>query len=427
MRNPRLDLSGGIWRWAVVIGAGIFATTLAQSGALDLPLRNLLIAELDIAKLDPCVRATGSLHRIAQFFAIAAFPWYFKVVVGVFSDSVPFLGTMRRHYVLWSGTAAAALWIVAGLVPHSYLSLLATITAMETMLVVCSTVMGALIVEVGQRLDAAGRLVAARMVVEGICAAVAGPLAGALAGVPFVISAMVGAIVAFTVVPVAFMWLNEPATAKYEVSAIADAGGELRRILQSRTLWIAAGFIFVASMPQIFPTLLWNFQKCEMRLSDGTIGLSDTTIGYLRAAGGAGSTAVALIYGVIYRQFALKNLIAVGIVASSLGSLSYVFYGSLPAAFAIEIVNGFLTTLWILAMMEMAVWVAPKAAEAAAFALLMGAYNLGIGVGDYLFSDLADWGVLGLPGVAKLSALGTILMIILLRLLPNNLFGPPAR
>src|SRR5580700_3974205 len=110
MRNPRLDLSGGVWRWAVVIGAGIFATTLAQSGALDLPLRNLLIAELDIAKLDPCVRATGSLHRIAQFFAIAAFPWYFKVVVGVFSDSVPFLGTMRRHYVLWSGRSYQRRW-----------------------------------------------------------------------------------------------------------------------------------------------------------------------------------------------------------------------------------------------------------------------------------------------------------------------------
>jgi BT1 family len=420
MRNPRLDLSGGVWRWAVVIGAGIFATTLAQSGALDLPLRNLLITKFKVAELDPCAAATGSLHTIAQFFAIAAFPWYFKFVFGVFSDSVPFLGTMRRHYVLWSGTAAAALWVVAGLVPHSYFSLLAIITAMETMLVVCSTVIGALLVEVGQRLDAAGRLVAARMVVEGICAAVAGPLAGALAGVPFVISAMVGAIVALTVVPVAFMWLNEPATAKYEVSAIADVRGELRRIFQSRTLWIAAGFIFVASVPQVFPTPLWNFQKCEM-------GLSDTTIGYLRAAAGAGSTVVALIYGVIYRQFALRNLIAVGIVASSVGSLSYVFYGSLPAAFAIEIVNGFLTTLWILAMMEMAVWVAPKAAEAAAFALLMGAYNLGIGIGDYLFSDLADWGVLGLSGVAKLSALGTILMIILLRLLPNDLFGPSAR
>jgi BT1 family len=420
MQNPRLDLSGGLWRWAVVIGVGIFATTLAQSGTLDLPLRNLLTSKFEIVQLDPCVEATGSLHTISQFFGIAAFPWYFKFIVGVFSDSVPLLGTMRRHYVLLSGTAAAILWLLAGQIQYSYLSLLAIITAVETMLVVCSTVTGALLVEVGQRLDAAGRLVAARIFVEGICAVVAGPLAGVLAGVPFQISAIVGAIIAFTVVPVAFIWLNEPATAKYQVSAIVDVRDELRGILRSRVLWLAAGFIFVASMPQIFPTLLWNYQKCEMRLSDPTIG-------YLRAAGGAGTVLAAMIYAVIYRWSSLRTLIALGIVGSSFGSLSYVFYYSVPAALVIETANGFLTTLWLLAMMEMAVWVAPQSAEAAAFALLMGAYNLGTAVGDYLFSDLVDWSVLGFSGIAELSAVGTILMIALLRFLPNDLFGPPDR
>lgn len=420
MRDPHLDVSGGLWRWALVIGAGIFATTLAQSGNLDLPLRNLLTSKFDLVQLDPCGEATGSLHTISQFFGIVAFPWYFKFVVGVFSDSIPLLGTMRRHYVLLSATAAAALWLLAGQMQHSYLSLLAVITAMETMLVVCSTVMGALLVEVGQRLDAAGRLVAARIVVEGICVVVAGPLAGILAGVPFGISAAVGAVVAFTVVPVAFFWLDEPATAKYQVSAIVDVRNELRRIVRSRALWFAAGFIFVASMPQIFPTPLWNFQKCHM-------GLSDPTIGSLRAAGGAGSIIAAMSYAVIYRWFSLRSLIALGIVGSSLGSLSYVFYDFVPAAFVIETANGFLTTLWVLAMMEMAVWVAPKGAEAAAFALLMGAYNLGTAVGDYLFSDLVDWSTLGFSGIATLSGVATVLTIILLPYLPDDLFGPRER
>ena len=135
----------------------------------------------------------------------------------------------------------------------------------------------------------------------------------------------------------------------------------------------------------------------------------------------------AMIYAVIYRWSSLRTLIALGIVGSSFGSLSYVFYYSVPAAFVIETANGFLTTLWVLAMMEMAVWVAPQRAEAAAFALLMGANNLGTAVGDYLFSDLVDWSVLGLSGIAKLSAVGTILTIALLRFLPNELLGPPDR
>jgi predicted MFS family arabinose efflux permease len=120
-------------------------------------------------------------------------------------------------------------------------------------------------------------------------------------------------------------------------------------------------------------------------------------------------------------------LIALGIVGSSFGSFSYVFYYSVPAAFVIETANGFLTTFWVLAMMEMAVWAAPKAAEAAAFALLMGAYNLGTAVGDYLFSDLVDWSMLGFSGIAAISAVGTFPMIIFLRFLPNDLFGPAER
>jgi hypothetical protein len=128
----------------------------------------------------------------------------------------------------------------------------------------------------------------------------------------------------------------------------------------------------------------------------------------------------AMIYAVIYRWSSLRSLIA-------LGSFSCVFYYSIPAVFVIETANGFLTTLWVLVMMEMAVWVAPKTAEAAAFALLMGAYNPGSAVGDYLFSDLMDWSVLGFSGIAGLSAAGTVLMIILLQFLPKDLFGPPER
>jgi hypothetical protein len=107
------------------------------------------------------------LPEISLFFGIAAIPWYCKIVVGIFSDNVPFFGTLRRNYVLLGATAAGGLWLLAGYAHGSYVSLLAIITAMEAMLVVGSTVVGGILVEVGQRLNAAGPLVAARMFVEG--------------------------------------------------------------------------------------------------------------------------------------------------------------------------------------------------------------------------------------------------------------------
>jgi BT1 family len=207
-------------RWSFLTGTGIFATTLAQSSTLDLPLRNLLAGELQ----EP-------LHTTSLFFTIASLPWYFKIIVGVLSDSVPLFGTMRRHYLLLSGTAAGALWLLAGYVPRSYLSLLLTVTAVEAMLVVGSTAVGGLLVEAGQKLGVAGELVAARNIVEGGCTVIGGPLAGVLAGLRFESATAIAGLIAFTMVPVVFICLREPATAKYNVSALVDSYRELQRLL----------------------------------------------------------------------------------------------------------------------------------------------------------------------------------------------------
>jgi BT1 family len=406
MQKNHLELTGGVWRWAFVIGAGIFATTLAQSQALSLPLRDLLSNDLH-----------ATLPEISLFFGIAALPWYCKIVVGIFSDSIPFFGTLRRNYVLLGATAAGGLWLLAGYAQGSYLSLLVTITAMEAMLVVGSTVIGGILVEVGQRLGAAGPLVAARMFVEGGCAVIAGPLAGVLAGVPFGVAAAVGGLIAFSMAPIAFIWLREPPTARYTASAAADAWRELRLILGSRLLWIAVAFIFIASIPQAFPTALWDYQKQILHFSDPTIGL-------LLGLGGAGTALAGAIYGLVYRLLPLRALLALGIVGSAVGSLGYLFYRSLPAAIAIDGANGFLTTLWVVAMMEMSAWVAPGTAAAAGFALLMGATNAGSALGDYLAADLVEWEWLRLPGIAALYAGLTLLTAVAVPLLPSALFGP---
>jgi len=111
--------------WAFLIGAGIFATTLSQSAVLKLPLYNLLSDELK----EP-------LQATSLFFAIAAIPWYFKVAIGLISDSVPLFGTRRRNFLLMSATLAGALWLFAGYIPRSYFGLLTMFVSMEAWLLV---------------------------------------------------------------------------------------------------------------------------------------------------------------------------------------------------------------------------------------------------------------------------------------------------
>jgi hypothetical protein len=391
-------------RWAFLIGAGIFATTLAQSSDLALPLRNMLTEELK----EP-------LRAISLFFAIVAVPWYFKIVVGLLSDSIPLFGTRRRHYLLVSATLAGALWLSAGYISRSYLALLATFFAMEAMLVVGSTIVGGLLVEAGQRLGAAGRLVAARIFVETTCTIIAGPVAGALAGVPFSMAAAVGGLIAFSMAPIVFILLKEPTTATYEVSAIADVYHELRGILGSRALWEAAVFLLIAAVPQAFPTVLWDFQKHVLKFDD-------MTIGYLLAAEGAGGVLASIVYGWVYPRLRLRYLLAMGILCSAFGSIGYLFYRSVPTAIAIDTANGFLTTLWVLAMMETAVWVTPRRAAAAGFALLMSAVNIGAAIGDVLASSLVDWRVVSFAGIAVLYSGATVVILAIVPLLPGAFF-----
>jgi hypothetical protein len=150
-RNAKVGPHAELVRSAFLIGAGVFATTLAQPAVIKLPLQNLLKTDLHVGP-----------EGMAVFFAVSALAWYFKPLAGLLSDSVPLFGTRRRHYLLASAATAAVLWLLVAVVPRSYGSLLWAVVAMNSMLVMGSTVVGGLLVEAGQRYGATGRLTSAR-------------------------------------------------------------------------------------------------------------------------------------------------------------------------------------------------------------------------------------------------------------------------
>jgi len=166
-RNAQVGQHPELVRSAFLIGSGVFATTLAQPAVIKLPLQNLLKTDLHVAP-----------EGMAVFFAVSALAWYFKPLAGILSDSFPLFGTRRRHYLLFSATTAAVLWLLVGLVPRSYGSLLGAVVAMNAMLVMGSTVVGGLLVEAGQRYGATGRLTSARYFVMNVCLLLGGPLGG---------------------------------------------------------------------------------------------------------------------------------------------------------------------------------------------------------------------------------------------------------
>jgi hypothetical protein len=83
------SLEGGkptLARWAVLIGAGVFATTFPQPINLRLPFQHLLKTDLHVSR-----------ETMAAFFAVSMIAWYLKPIGGILSDTVPLFGTRRRH------------------------------------------------------------------------------------------------------------------------------------------------------------------------------------------------------------------------------------------------------------------------------------------------------------------------------------------
>jgi len=391
-------------RWAVLIGAGVFATTMSQPAVLRLPFQNLLKADLHVS------RAT-----MASFFALSTLAWYFKPLAGIFTDSVPILGTRRKYYLILSALIAGALYFLVGVVPRTYIAVLLAMIAVNCMLVVGSTVVGGLVVEIGNRERATGRLNSSRYVVMNACTLIGGPLGGFLAARAFGLTTIAGALISMSVVPFALWLIKEPPLAKKDSQAWINAKTQLRTLIRSKTLWTAAGLLFLVYICPGFSTPLYYYQVDTLHLSQEFIGT------VLILLSGAFGIAGAFIYGVMCRKLTLRTLLYISIIISTLTTLCYLFYTSGRAAAIIESQNGLIATVAELALMDLAARATPKGNEGLGFALMMSVRNGGQALSDIFGSWLIDRHIVTFFNLVWLNAGTTALILIVIPFLPHIL------
>jgi Na+/melibiose symporter-like transporter len=397
--NPSLRLS------MLILAAGIISTSLAQPDLLDLPIRRLLKDELRVSE-----------SQMAMFFGIGSLAWYVKPLAGLLVDRVALFGTRRRYYLIISALLAAVLWLLLGAVSRSYVLLLATVAAIQLMLVIGSTVLGGLLVEWGKLLRAEGRLISCRMFVEHVCILVAGPLAGYLAGLPFGTAAVIGAAIAVVIAPIAAVCVTEPIQDEVKNVRARQFFRDLWLGLNTRATWSVAIFLLVSNIPQSFGTPLYFYQK-------NALALSDLQIGYLTAVGGVGGLLASVIYPVLCRRLPMQSLLVLGTLGPSIGIAAYLFYTSVPAALIVEFLGGFLFGIGTLALMQGAVISTFAPAAAFGFAVFMSASNAGAAIGDNLAALLVEHLSMTLFDVVKLFAAATAACCLLVLFLPRGLLN----
>ena len=389
----------------LVIAAGIISTSLAQPDLLDLPLRHLLKDELRVSE-----------SQMAMLFGIGGLAWYLKPLAGLLVDNVALFGTHRRHYLIISALLTAAIWLLLGIVSSSYFLLLVAVVAMQSMLVIGSTVLGGFLVERGKLLRAEGRLVSCQAFVENGCALIAGPLAGYLARLPFGAATIVCAGIAVAIAPIAAVCVAEPIQDKSAIDGTKHLLRDLRSALNSRTMWLVAIFLLVSNIPQSFETPLYFYQK-------NALTLSDTEIGYLRAVNAVGGLLAAVFYQFLCGKLPMQGLLVLGTLGPSIGIVSYLFYTSIPAAFTVEFLGGFLFGIGTLALMHSAVISTLASSAAFGFAVFMSASNAGAAIGDNLAALLVEHPSVTLFDVVKLFAVGSATCCLFIFFLPRDLLG----
>ncbi|MHB2017008.1 MAG: MFS transporter [Candidatus Xenobia bacterium] len=371
-RPQREDLQhpGAMARGMTMVTLGLLITSLAQPNVLgQLPFRILFKNQLHM-----------DATQQAIFLAISTGAWYVKPLAGLLCDSFPLFGTRRRSYMILTSALAGLCWLLYTFA-HTALQFLAITLVLNAMMVVASTVVGGLLVEVGQAGAMTGRISAIRYAIDNIILLITGPLGGFLATLTFIYTASIGAALLWVLVPITVVLLREPRDDTPNLAVWSRAADQLKVIVRSGTMWSAAGLMFLVFVAPGFGIPL-NYYQLDV------LHFSPTFIGTLQMLGGLGGILGSVLYAWICGRFTLRPLLYWGIFLNALSSLLYLWYHSAHAAIFIDFSNGFLSILGILPLFDLAARATPKGSESFGYALIMSVYNIAVFAVSY---PLGSW------------------------------------
>lgn len=396
---PKLDAEyRRLW---ILLGLGWFGANLGYN-TYELPLKFLLKNQLHL-----------DADAMALFFAIGKFSNYVKPVAGIFTDALPIFGTRRRHYLLISLFVCGLSWLLLGWVPREYGPLLAVFGLVYVGIVVSSTAMGGVMVETGDRFGASGRLSAQRIGIFRIVALIGGPLGGWLATREFGYTTGLVAGLHFLLIPLFYAQLREPRVATKDVQALQALKKQIKVLTTSRTLWSAAGLVFLIELAPGFGTPLFYYQTEVLHFSPAFLGT-------LKMVGGACGVVGAIVFNRLCPRVALRPLLILGLFVHAAAALLHLDYRSPNSAIIISGLYEAAQTLALLPLYDLSMRATPKGSESLGYCLMMSIWNIALALSDVLGARMFTLGV-SFNTLVWLNAITTLLVLFALPMLPRAL------
>jgi MFS family permease len=396
-------MSKDLNRAAIVIVAGVLATTLAQTQVLaKLPLQNLLKNELMLDRTST-----------SAFFFWCGLAWYLKPLAGILTDAVPLFGTRRRSYMLLGAALATVFWLILIATPHTFGAMLTVVIAINIFMALASTATGGYMVETAQATAGSGRLTAIRQFVAQACIMANGPASGFLAAIAFGWTALACGGIMFLLIPATLFFLREPVHAPQSLLSVRE---QLVRIVRARTMWGAAGLMLLFYIAPGFSTAIFYKQQNDLHMTTQAQG-------FLQLLAGIFGVLAAVLYGYACRRLRLRKILFATIACGTLTNLAYLHYDTVANAQFAEIANAIGFTLAELALMDLAVRATPAGSEGLGFSLMVSVRNLAIFGTDWFGSALLDTYHVPFGWLVIANSATTAIVLPLIFLLPAAIAG----
>ena len=385
---------------AMVVGCGIFASTFSQTGVIGLyPLRFLLKDKLGEGPL-----------RVALFMQLANMPWNLKIISGVISDAIPLFGTRRRHYLIYSSLLAGLLWLAFAVVPLRFMPMVVMALVMNIALVFVSTISGGILVEGGQTFGVTGKLSSVHVLAMNV-AGLGVPLGALLATRALGVSAMAAAVPLFLLFFVAVFFYKEKPTARRNPQVWKDVAAQLKVALGAKSLWFAAGLLFLVQFAPGFLTPLMFYQT-------DTLHFSEKFISFLTLIDAIAGAAGAFFYVYFCRRLTLRQLLYGSVFLTAALSLMYLGYNDRNSAILIEAVYCFILSLAQLPLFDLAARATPVGSEAVGYSIIMSVWNWGLFFSDLIGSGLYEKYHMTFKNLVWVNAGTTMLVLFAIPFLP---------
>ena len=332
---------------------------------------------------------------------------------GVISDAIPIFGTRRRHYLIFSSLLAGLLWLAVGVVPHRFMPMVMMAIVMNIALVFVSTISGGILVEGGQTFGVTGKLSSVRVLAMNI-AGLGVPLGALLATRVLGVSAMAAAIPLFLLFFIALFLYKEKPTAKRNPKVLKDVASQLKIAVGAKSLWFAAGLLFLVQFAPGFLTPLMFYQT-------DTLHFSEKFISFLTLIDAIAGAAGAFFYVYFCRRLSLRQLLYGSVFLTAALSLLYLGYNDKNSAMLIEAVYCFALSLAQLPLFDLAARATPKGSEAVGYSIIMSVWNWGLFFSDLIGSGLYEKYHMTFKNLVWVNAGTTALVLLAIPFLPSLL------